>query len=159
MQGERSVVTLMFEGQPVRIVPFRGGTGFILKDVCQRLDLKNHRQVAHRLDDKQKGATVVDTLGGPQELNVVTEAGFYMVIFQSRKPIAKRFQDWVTEEVLPSIRRNGSVCRAENAGSGGVESAARPGVGNQLFADESNRLSSGYIFGPEKDIMNTIKNN
>lgn len=38
---------------------------------------------------------------------IVNEPGFYRLIFQSRKPEAKKFKCWVFHEVLPSIRKNG----------------------------------------------------
>lgn len=38
----------------------------------------------------------------------IDEGNLYRAIFQSRKPEAERFMDWVTEEVLPAIRKTGS---------------------------------------------------
>lgn len=49
----------------------------------------------------------MDTLGGAQAVNIVSESGLYDLIFQSRKPEAAAFRRWVTKEVLPSIRKNG----------------------------------------------------
>lgn len=46
--------------------------------------------------------------------NFLTESGVYKLIFKSRKEEAERFQDWVTDEVLPSIRKNGSYTMLEN---------------------------------------------
>ncbi len=40
--------------------------------------------------------------------NFLTESGVYKLIFKSNKPNAEKFQDWVTDEVLPSIRKNGN---------------------------------------------------
>lgn len=39
---------------------------------------------------------------------IVNESGLYSLVFQSRKPGAKKFRKWVTMEVLPSIRKTGS---------------------------------------------------
>lgn len=81
---------------------------FILKDICDALDLGNNREVARRLDEDDVSSTdVIDNLGRTQKTNVVTEAGLYEVIFMSRKPEAKAFKRWVTSEVLPSIRKHG----------------------------------------------------
>jgi hypothetical protein len=63
--------------------------------------------VISRLDDDEKGVLNVDTLGGSQEMNVVNESGVYNLIFTSRKPQARAFRRWVTDEVLPSIRKTG----------------------------------------------------
>ena len=39
--------------------------------------------------------------------NFLTDSGVYKLVFKSRKPNAERFTDWVTDEVLPSIRKHG----------------------------------------------------
>ena len=50
---------------------------------------------------------VIDRLGREQEATFINEANLYKTIFQSRKESAERFTDWVTSEVLPSIRKYG----------------------------------------------------
>lgn len=55
----------------------------------------------------EKGVHTVGTLGGVQEMLIVSESGMYALVFKSRKPAAKRFRKWVTSEVLPSIRKTG----------------------------------------------------
>lgn len=81
---------------------------FCLADVCRVLELGNPSQVKTRL---QKGGVitneVTDSLGRLQEMTFVNEANLYKCIFQSRKPQAEAFQDWVCGEVLPSIRKTG----------------------------------------------------
>lgn len=64
--------------------------------------------VAERLDVDEKGVSIIDTLGGKQEVTVISESGLYNVILLSRKPEAKKFKRWVTHEVLPQIRRHGA---------------------------------------------------
>ena len=53
------------------------------------------------------------TEGGVQEMNFIPESDLYRLAFQSKLPGAVRFTDWVTEEVLPSIRRTGGFLPAE----------------------------------------------
>jgi hypothetical protein len=48
-----------------------------------------------------------DMAAGPREMLTVNESGLYSLIFTSRKPEAKRFRKWVTNEVLPAIRQTG----------------------------------------------------
>lgn len=81
---------------------------FCLKDVCDILDISNSRKVVERLN--QKGVTTSDTLtnGGMQKMTYINESNLYKVIFQSRKPQAEEFTEWVTGEVLPTIRKTGS---------------------------------------------------
>lgn len=103
------LMNLDFEGTPVRVITADDGTPrWALADVCAACGIANPRNVAARLDDRQKGVVTMDTLGGPQKITVVNEDGLYDVILDSRKPEARRFRKWVTGEVLPSIRKHGA---------------------------------------------------
>ena len=94
-------------GNDIRVMTDEQGEPlFVLKDVCNALGITNTRNVAGRLDEDMKGVRPVDTLGGTQQLTVITEAGLYEVIIRSDKPEAKAFRRWVTSEVLPSIRKH-----------------------------------------------------
>ena len=90
--------TVMKDGQPM----------FCLSDVCKALEISNVGNVKQRLSEK--GIHTADTLtnGGMQKMLFINEANLYKTIFQSRKESAERFTDWVTTEVLPSIRKTGS---------------------------------------------------
>lgn len=90
--------TLMLDGQP----------WFVLKDICDVLEIANSRNVAARLEDDEKGVHQMDTLGGTQKTTIINESGLYAVILRSDKPQAKPFRKWVTAEVLPAIRKTGS---------------------------------------------------
>ncbi len=92
----------------IRTLTIDGMPWFVLKDVCEVLGATNDRNVAARLDTDEKGARLMDTLGGPQEMTVINESGLYSVILRSDKPKAKTFRKWVTSEVLPAIRREGA---------------------------------------------------
>ena len=81
---------------------------FCLKDVCNALGLSNPSQVKDRLNQKGIYSIYTPTAGGEQLLLYIDEANLYRSIFQSRKESAERFTDWVTSEVLPSIRKTGS---------------------------------------------------
>ncbi len=80
---------------------------FCLADVCKTLDLQA-AAVIRRLEKGVISSHPLQTEGGIQQVNFVTEDGLYDVIFDSRKPEAKMFRKWVTSEVLPSIRKTGS---------------------------------------------------
>lgn len=81
----------------------------MLNDVCRILELNNVSQVKVRLNkDGVITNEVIDNLGRKQQATFINEANLYKVIFQSRKPEAERFADWVTSEVLPSIRKHGA---------------------------------------------------
>lgn len=91
----------------VRNVMIKGEPWFVAKDVCDVLELTNSRKSLTSLDEDEKGVTNCYTLGGVQEMAIINESGMYSLIFQSRKPEARKFRKWVTSEVLPAIRRQG----------------------------------------------------
>jgi len=97
-----------YEGNEVRTVQKDDGTWWVLKDVCDILELTSPHKVAERLDDDEKGRSLIPTLGGNQELTVVSESGLYNVILRSDKPESKKFKRWVTHDVLPTIRKHGA---------------------------------------------------
>lgn len=81
---------------------------FSLNDVCRILDIKNSRQAKTRLNDKGVITNDILTNGGTQKADFINESNLYKLVFQSRKPEAERFADWVTSEVLPAIRKHGA---------------------------------------------------
>lgn len=106
-----------FQGQLVRVIMRAGDPWFVAADVCAVLDIKNARDAIADFDEDEKGVATSYTLGGDQAVLVVSEAGLYRLIFQSRKPVAKTFQRWVLHEVLPSIRKTGKYALDEPAPS------------------------------------------
>ena len=80
---------------------------FVAKDVCDCLEIINVSQACRTLDEDEKGICKVDTLGGSQDMMLISESGLYTLVMRSNKPDAKVFRKWVTSEVLPSIRKTG----------------------------------------------------
>lgn len=97
----------------VRTIQQDGDTWFVLRDVCQVLDIGSPHKVADRLDPDEKGRSLIPTPGGDQETTIINESGLYNVILRSDKPEAKPFRKWVTSEVLPTIRRHGAYMTPE----------------------------------------------
>lgn len=84
----------------------KGEPVFCLKDVCDSLGLQVGA-TAKRLGQKVISSINVLTNGGNQQMYFITEPDLYRCIFQSRKPAARKFQDWVFNEVLPVLRKEG----------------------------------------------------
>lgn len=81
---------------------------FMLSDVCQILEIKNSRDAKSRLkEDGVVTTDTIDSLGRTQQATFINESNLYKLIFQSRKPEAERFSDWVTGDILPTIRKHG----------------------------------------------------
>lgn len=93
----------------IRTVIIDGEPWFCMTDICKALEISNTSQAKTRLNaDGVITNEVIDSIGRKQNANFVNEPNMYKLIFQSRKESAERFTDWVTSEVLPSIRKTGS---------------------------------------------------
>lgn len=86
---------------------------FMLSDVCRVLEIKNSRDSKNRLNEKGVATTDILTNGGIQKADFINESNLYKLVFQSRKPQAEKFSDWVTSEVLPSIRKHGAYMSSD----------------------------------------------
>lgn len=91
----------------IRTVVENGEPMFCLADVCRALELTQPSKVKERLSEKGVNTIPTLTKGGAQKLLYINEANLYKTIFQSRKESAEHFTDWVTSEVLPTLRKAG----------------------------------------------------
>lgn len=99
-----------------------GEIWFVAADVCGILGVDTSTSVNGRnrkdedgevyrdggLDADEKDTVNVSTLGGEQQMLVVSEPGLYALVLKSRKPDAKRFRRWVIHDILPTIRKHGA---------------------------------------------------
>lgn len=95
-----------YNDKEIRTVKKDGDLWWVLKDVCEVLELSNPTMIAGRLDEDE--VTKFDLGGLSGVSNIINESGLYNVILRSDKPEAKKFKRWVTHEVLPSIRKHGA---------------------------------------------------
>ena len=108
---------MKFEGKEVEVFEWNGKVLFNPRHVGECLGLgesavrmatskMNEKQVIKltNLDVKEIDIRKLNNAGE----NFLTESGIYKLIFKSHKEEAERFQDWVTDDVLPSIRKTGS---------------------------------------------------
>ena len=104
-----NLIAYQFKNSNIRIELKNNEPLFCLTDVANALNIKNHRDLANKqLNPKGVEKIYTPTKGGKQELIFIDEANLYRVIFRSNKKEAIDFQNWVFEEVLPSIRKTGS---------------------------------------------------
>ncbi|GAB6174479.1 phage antirepressor Ant [Paradesulfitobacterium aromaticivorans] len=100
-----------YEGKEVRTIQRNGEPWWVLKDVCDVLDLSNPSMIADRLEEDERQKVDPKHYLGSQSntpITIISESGLYSVILLSRKPEARKFKRWVTHEVLPSIRQHGA---------------------------------------------------
>ncbi|MBA9071735.1 prophage antirepressor-like protein [Methylobacterium sp. RAS18] len=103
----RGLVPYEFEGATVRVVEIDGEAHFVGKDVAEQLGYTNPNKA---MNDHCKGVTKrhpLQTAGGVQDLRVLAEPDVLRLIVKSNLPAAERFERWVFEDVLPSIRKTG----------------------------------------------------
>ncbi|VIG02595.1 prophage antirepressor [Clostridioides difficile] len=108
---------MMFEDKQVEVFEFNGKILFNPYHSSNCLGISNEgvRKAITRMNENQviklTNSIVTDShirkLHNTGE-NFLTESGVYKLIFKSKKEEAEKFQDWVTDEVLPSIRKTGT---------------------------------------------------
>lgn len=116
MTTQTQLSTFNFESKSIRTLAINNEPWFVAKDLCNAINISNYRDAIERLDDDEKGVALTDTLGGKQEMAVVSESGMYTLILRCRDAVKKgsvphRFRKWVTSEVLPQIRKTGSYSK------------------------------------------------
>lgn len=96
--------TFVFESYEIRFVNDKP----VANDVAMALGYAYPQQtITKKVSAKNKAQADLATPGGVQPIMVLEEAGVYQLIFGSNMPNAEKFQYWVFEEVLPSIRKTG----------------------------------------------------
>lgn len=98
----------------IRTVEFDGRPYFVANDVAKVLGYANPSKATN---DHCKKAVMTwgnDSLGRRQEFKIVPEGDVYRLICHSKLPAAERFERWVFEEVLPSIRANGGYLAGQD---------------------------------------------
>lgn len=100
------------------------------------------------------------TSGGEQEINFIQESDLYRLIFSSKLPNAEKFTDWVTGEVLPSIRKNGGYIAGQEELSPQELMAKALLVANKTLADREARISEltvqNQIMAPKAEYFDAL---
>lgn len=100
----------------IRTVDVNNEPWFVGKDVCEALRYSNSRKaLADHVKENHKGVTFCDTPGGKQQITIIDEAGLYSLVMRAKTEKAEAFQEWVTSEVIPAIRKTGGyIAGSEN---------------------------------------------
>ncbi|MBS5794978.1 MAG: phage antirepressor KilAC domain-containing protein [Clostridiales bacterium] len=81
---------------------------FVGKDVAEALGYVEPRSaISKKVDEEDRGVAKMETPSGKQDMTIINESGLYSLILSSKLPQAKEFKRWVTDEVLPTIRKHG----------------------------------------------------
>ena len=92
----------------VRVIVQDGEPWFIASDVAKALGYERPNDAVNTHCKKVNKFSYGDSPRGAQPYNIIPESDVYRLIMRSNLPNAERFQDWVVEEVLPSIRKTGN---------------------------------------------------
>lgn len=145
---------MIFEGHKVEVLEVEGQVLFNAKHVAEILDIKNVNDNISKMNEKQVvkltnsaiGKTDIRKLNNAGE-NFLTESGVYKLVFKSHKPEAEKFSDWVTDEVLPTIRKTGGYVNNDELF-----------IATYLpYADESTKLIFSQTLKTVREQNETIK--
>jgi prophage antirepressor-like protein len=103
-----------FEGNNVRTVLINDEPYFVGKDIADILGYSNtSKAIRDHVDEEDKLTERIVLSGQNREVITINESGMYSLVLSSKLPNAKKFKHWVTNEVLPSIRKHGAYMTDE----------------------------------------------
>lgn len=129
-----NLISFSFESSEIRTLTIDGNPWFVGKDACDALGYKD---TVNAIKLHCKGVAKyhpLPTPGGTQEVRIINEPDIYRLITGSTLPEAERFERWLFEEVLPSIRK-----------TGGYQSPGSPSINDLLAAQLAEFLKGKVI--------------
>ena len=141
---------LEFEGNKVRALADGDEVMFVASDIAKILGYRDAANLARNLDDDERGIREVSTPSGTQNMTVITESGLYRSILNRetayvKEPEAqafvKRFQRWVTHEVLPQIRKTGGYIPTTDVDDDMTILAKAVMIGQRTMEEQKRRIA------------------
>lgn len=131
-----------FEGNEVRTVLINDEPYFVGKDIADVLGYLNTRDaLSKHVDEEDKNSVAIHdgNKGNPNQV-VINESGMYSLVLSSKLPNAKKFKRWVTNEVLPSIRKHGAYMTDEKIEEALLNPDTIISLATQLKEEREGRL-------------------
>lgn len=131
-----------FEGNEVRTVLINDEPYFVGKDIADVLGYLNTRDaLSKHVDEVDKNSVAIHDgkKGNPNQV-VINESGMYSLVLSSKLPNAKKFKRWVTNEVLPSIRKHGAYMTDEKIEEALLNPDTIISLATQLKEEREGRL-------------------
>lgn len=132
---------------------------FLANDVAKSLGYANPRKA---IGDHCKGVTKRDTptTSGVQVVSYIPESDVYRLVMRSKLPQAEQFQDWVCDEVLPSIRKTGGYMSAKETDTPEMIMARAVLVANDTIARQKQQLEQAQkqvaALAPKAELMDKV---
>ena len=112
---KNKITSWNYDDQLVRSLVHNGEPWFVGKDIASSLGYKDTvNALKEHVDNEDKDIIKIMTTSGIQNAVVINESGLYSLIFGSKLETARQFKRWVTNEVLPAIRKTGSYTKPTN---------------------------------------------
>jgi prophage antirepressor-like protein len=113
-----SVIPFLFNSNEVRTIVKNDVVWFVANDIAKALEYQTTEKMTRILDEDEADTHIMgirseNGVVQNREVTIINESGMYHAIFKSRKAAAKLFRRWVTEDVLPTIRKTGSYSAPE----------------------------------------------
>ena len=139
-----------FEGNKVRALADGDEVMFVASDIAKILGYRDAANLTRNLDGDERGTHEVSTPSGPQNMTVLTESGLYRAILnretayvknEEAQAFVKRFQRWVTHEVLPQIRRTGGYIPTTDADDDMTILAKAVMIGQRTMEQQQRKIA------------------
>lgn len=139
-----------FEGNKVRALSDGDEVMFVASDIAKILGYRDAANLARNLDNDERGIHEVSTPSGTQNMTVLTESGLYRAILnretayvknEEAQAFVKRFQRWVTHEVLPQIRRTGGYIPTTDVDDDMTILAKAVMIGQRTMEEQKRRIA------------------
>ena len=99
--------TFNFNDNTIRVLVNYNEPWFVAKDICDILQLSNVTNALRNIPEKWMSLQNVKSTYNSQNMCIISEPAVYKLIMRSNKPIALKFQEFVCEDILPTIRKTG----------------------------------------------------
>ncbi|KAF0445377.1 phage antirepressor, partial [Pediococcus acidilactici] len=130
-----------FEGNEVRTVLINDEPYFVGKDIADILGYSNtSKAIRDHVDEEDKLTERIVLSGQNREVITINESGMYSLVLSSKLPNAKKFKRWVTNEVLPSIRKHGAYMTDEKIEEALLNPDTIISLATQLKEEREGRL-------------------
>lgn len=123
----------------VRVVMIDGTPWFVASDIARALGYERPNDAVNAHCKKVNKFSYGESPQGARPYNIIPESDVYRLVMRSNLPSAVQFQDWVVEEILPALRKDGFY------GSLGIPDFSDPVAAARAWADkeEERRMEQG----------------
>lgn len=141
-----------FQDNEVRIIQENCNVLFCGNDVAKALGYTRPNE-AIKTHCKGTSKQRILTNGGVQEMLFITEGDIYRLTVRSKLPSAEKFERWVFDEVIPSIRQNGGYIANQDKMSDAELIAKALTIANRIIENKDKLISE---MKPKADYFDTV---